>query len=157
MVQGRRVVGAGRDWWRNSDRTLTAYAHGGMRMMWQNSGPHGHSVKQVRERVADGAAWVVGTVDATPEQKVAIKTIMSATVDDVYPLMQLHRGNRRELITLLAKPQMDADAVEQLRRSELQVFDAASKRLADALTKASTVLTPEQRQQLVAMAAVHRH
>jgi periplasmic protein CpxP/Spy len=134
----------------------TAYAHGAMRGMWQHAGHGSHSLEQARERVADGAAWVIGTVDATAEQKSAIKTILGATVDDVYPLVQRHRGNRRDLVELLARPNLDEQALESLRQAELQVFDAASARLTAALGQAAKVLTPQQRQQLLAMTARHR-
>mgnify|MGYP001178391217 FL=1 len=78
---------------------------------------------------------------------------MTRTVDAVFPLVEQHRGNRQELIEMLARPQLDNEALEALRQSELRLIDEASQQLTGALTKVSQVLTPEQRQELLAMAA----
>ncbi len=131
---------------------MTAQAQGDMRGMFRHG--HGHyTVERARDRAADTAAWVVGAVDANDEQKTAIRGIMTRTVDAVFPLVEQHRGNRQELIEMLARPQLDNEALEALRQSELRLIDEASQQLTGALTKVSQVLTPEQRQELLAMAA----
>ena len=139
---------------------MTAQAHGDMRSLWRHQGHGGahYSVERARERAADTAAWVVGTVDASDEQKTSIRQIMARTVDTVYPLVAQHRDNRQEFIELLARADLDDQALEALRQSELRLIDDASQQLSGALTEVSKVLTSAQRQQLLALAAkMRRH
>lgn len=132
--------------------TVGVYAHRGAGMF--SHGPA--SIESVQERVADRAAWVIGAVDATPEQEKAIKGIVATTVNEVYPLVGKHRDNKREFIELLARPQLDAATLDALRKAELGLLDEASAAMAGALLKMSAVLEPEQRQTLLRMAARHR-
>ena len=132
---------------------ITAYAHGAMK---RGFGGGWHSVEQVQDKVADRAAWIVGAIDATPEQEKAIRSIVQETVGSVYPLMQKHRENRREFIELLARPELDATSLEALRTAELGLLDDASAQMSGALVKLSGVLTKEQRHSLMQMAAKHR-
>lgn len=133
---------------------LTAYAHGAMQRGFGGGGLH--SVEQVRSHIADRAAWIIGAIDATPEQESAIRGIVDETVDKVYPLVQEHRNNRREFIELLARPQLDAKTLEALRTAELQLLDTASAQMSKALVDLSGVLTTQQRHNLMQMAAKHR-
>lgn len=132
---------------------ITAYAHGAMK---RGFGGGMHSVEQVQERIADRAAWVIGAIDATPEQETAIRNIVQGTVGKVYPLVQQHRENRREFIELLARPEIDAAGLESLRKAELGLVDNASAEMSGALVKLSDVLTKEQRHSLMQMANKHR-
>ena len=131
---------------------LTAYAHGAMKRGFGGT----HSVEEVQERVADRAAWVIGAIDATPEQETAIRAIVDDTVGKVYPLVQQHRDNRREFIELLARPDLEADKLEALRKAELGLIDTASAEVSGALVQLSGVLTKEQRHELMEMAGKHR-
>jgi len=59
-----------------------------------------------------------------------------------------------QVIQLMSQPVIDRAAVEQLRATQMAALDAASKRLTLAFEDASEVLTPEQRQKLIAS---HHH
>ncbi len=127
---------------------------------WHGMGHHWGSSKteeQVRERALDKTAWVLGRIDATPEQKTRINAIVTSLVADLYPLRGEHRERRRELITELARPQVDAQALEQVRADGIALADSASKTLVNAVVEATEVLTVEQREELAAMIGRHRH
>jgi Spy/CpxP family protein refolding chaperone len=132
---------------------LSAYAHGAMK---RGFGGGLHSVEQLQERVADRAAWIIGAIDATPEQETAIRAIVEGTLGKVYPMAQRHRENRREFVELLARPEIDAAGLETLRKAELGLLDSASAQMSRALVELSDVLTKEQRHSLMKMANKHR-
>ena len=52
---------------------------------------------------------------------------------------------RRAGLDLLAAPVIDRRALEQLRATQMQVADARSRRMVQAMADAAEVLTPEQR------------
>lgn len=122
---------------------------------------HGHrgpvTIEGARERALDKAAWMLGSVDATPEQEQRVNEIVTRLVDDLYPLREEHRAHRRELIDALARPQVDAGELERIRSEELALADTASRELMLAVTELSRILEPEQRQALVGMVTRFRH
>ena len=137
-----------------------ATAHAARTGGWHGMDHHrGHSKteEQARERSLDKTAWVLGRIDATPEQETRINAIVTALVGDLYPLRGEHRERRRQLITELARPQVDAQALEKIRADAMALADSASKTLVNAVADATEVLTIEQRQELVAMIGRHQH
>jgi protein CpxP len=123
-------------------------------------GHHWEGVKseeQVRERALDKAAWVLGRIDASPEQEARINAIVDALVGDLYQLRGAHQEHRRQLIGELARPQLDREALEQIRAEELALADSASKAVLNAVVDATEVLSLEQREELAAMVGRHRH
>ena len=66
-------------------------------------------------------------------------------------------GRRRQLVTELARPQVDAEALERIRADGVTMVDSASKKLVGAVVDASEVLTSEQREELARMVGRHRH
>lgn len=86
--------------------------------------------------------------DGTAEQKAAVTAIAKAAMNDLQPLRAQHRAAREQGLQLLTAPTIDRAALEQLRVSQLQLADQASKRISQALADASEVLTPEQRVRL---------
>jgi len=115
-----------------------------------------HSIDQAQDRAQDIAAWMLGTVDATPEQAQQVNDALSGFVEKVYPLAEQHRDNRRLLLSELARPTVDPQTLEEVRQAELALAGTASGELAGLMTELSQVLTPEQRQTLVGMAARRR-
>lgn len=117
---------------------------------------HAATEEQARGRALDGAAWVLGRLDASAEQQARINDIVGSLVAELYPLRAQHLEVRRQLITELARPQIDARALEQIRADGITMVDAASKSLMDAMVGASDVLTVEQREELARIIGRHR-
>ena len=126
-------------------------AHGGFGHWGHRGGVH--SIEQAQDRTKDVAAWMLGTLDATPEQAEQVNGVLSGFVDTVYPLAQQHRENRRLLLAELSRPTVDPQVLENIRMAELALADTASRELVQTVADISQVLTPEQRQMLVGMAA----
>ena len=122
---------------------------------------HGHgnvySLEGAHERAKDKVAWLLGSVDATPEQEQRAIKIVANLVDEVYPLAQIHRENRRALIAELSRPTVNREVLEEIRQAELSVAESASAELVEALSDLASTLTPEQRQQLTGLATKLRH
>jgi Spy/CpxP family protein refolding chaperone len=92
---------------------VSAHSGFGGHGAWGSRGHHYHeasSIEQIREPTLDKAAWVLGSVDATPEQSKRVKAIVVALVDEIYPLRQQHRENRRSVKEALSQPQIDRHA-----------------------------------------------
>ncbi len=126
---------------------------------WHGMG-HGWGAKseeQVRERALDKAAWMLGRIDASPEQETRINAIVSALVGELYTLRGEHRETRRQLIAELARPQVDREALEKVRTQGMTLADTASRTILDAVADASETLSVEQREELAAMIGRHKH
>ena len=87
-------------------------------------------------------------VDATPEQIQQMTVIAKAAAKDLAPVREKLASARQRGIALLAAPQIDRQAMEQLRVEQIAMMDSNSKRLMQALADTANVLTPEQRQKL---------
>jgi Spy/CpxP family protein refolding chaperone len=94
-------------------------------------------------------AWALADIEAAPEQRERIAAIAKAAAIDLAPLRARHRGARRESLALFAAPTIDRARFEALRAEQVQLGDAASRRVVQALLDAADVLTAEQRAQLV--------
>jgi Spy/CpxP family protein refolding chaperone len=106
----------------------------------------------VRERTEFAVDWILGRVDAGEEQRDQVKTIFSTSLIDLAPLMVEHKENREAFATEFGKPTLDRNAIEELRKAEIELADQASSRLITAMADAAEVLTPEQRTELIEMA-----
>jgi protein CpxP len=135
--------------------TAQASRMGGWHGMGHQWG-HAKTEEQARERALDGTAWVLGRIDASAEQQTRINDIVANLVGDLYPLRGEHREYRRQLITELARPQVDAQALEKIRADGLALVDSASKTVVGAVVDVSEVLTIEQREELARMIGRHR-
>lgn len=125
---------------------------------WHRCGHGFHgaaSSQEALDRARQASGWVLREVEATDEQKRRIDAIVAASVGQVYPLVERHRQHHRELLEALARPEVDRAEVERLRQAELELADAASSRLADAAIEALGVLTPAQREELLAHLREH--
>ena len=96
--------------------------------------------------------WVLRGVDATVEQKQQARQITDRLVDELGPVAARHLEHREAMARELAKPQIDREALEELRRREMALADEASKTAVAAIADLGEVLTPEQRAELVAFA-----
>jgi Spy/CpxP family protein refolding chaperone len=125
---------------------------------WHGMGHHwsARSEEQIRERALDKAAWALGRIDASPEQETRINAIVSALVGDLYSLRGEHREHRRQLISALARPQVDRGELEKIRTGGMALADSASRAMLNAVADATETLTIEQREELAAMIGRHR-
>jgi len=80
---------------------------------------------------------------ATPEQRAKVHQIMKAA-------HEAGRALHQQMAQLLTAPKLDAAAVEAQRQKLSAQHDAVSKRMTQAMLDASAVLTPEQREKMVA-------
>ena len=87
-------------------------------------------------------------IDASTEQQEKLRAIVKAAVKDLVPLREKAQAARQKARQLLTQPTIDGAAIEAFRAEQVAQLDAVSKRLAQALTEAAEVLTPQQRQQI---------
>lgn len=116
-----------------------AWGHGSGHGM--HRGGHGDGVFALSPRLLD-------RIDASPEQREKIRAIAEAARADLRAQHDAGRALRQRSLDLLSQPQVDAEALEALRKDMLAQHDRASQRRLQALVDASLVLTPEQRQRL---------
>jgi Spy/CpxP family protein refolding chaperone len=96
--------------------------------------------------------WALRGVDATEEQKQKARRITDLLVDQLGPVVEKHRAHREAIVRELAKPEIDREALERLRREEVALADEASKVAVGSIADLGDVLTPEQRKELLAFA-----
>jgi protein CpxP len=134
--------------------------------VWSQGGPDGGpgrgcwghkrmSAMTPEERAARadfGTEWVLGKVDATPEQKTRIKAIVQDAIKDLSQVREQHINNRNAFMEALTQPAVDRATLKQIRQSEMQLAESASDRFVTAIADAADVLTPEQRGKLAEMA-----
>lgn len=105
-----------------------------------------------KQHAGTAVEWVLRGVDATEEQKEQARRITDRLIDQVGPVAAKHREHREAIVRELAKPEIDREALERLRRDEMALADQASKYAVDAIADLGEVLTAEQRSELVAFA-----
>jgi protein CpxP len=96
-------------------------------------------------------------VDATAEQQDKLRAIVIAAVKDLQPLHEQARAAHQQAHDLLTQPTIDRDGLEKVRSEQIALWDAASKRITQAIGDAAEVLTPEQRQKLGKLMSHGRH
>jgi len=87
-------------------------------------------------------------IDATAEQQDKLRAIVNAAVKDILPMHEQARAARQQAHDLLTRPTIDRASLERFRSEQMALWDAASKRITQALGDAAEVLTPEQRQKI---------
>jgi Spy/CpxP family protein refolding chaperone len=87
-------------------------------------------------------------VDATPEQQERLRAIVRSAVKDLVPLREKLQDGRQRVRDLLTQPTIDRTAIEAFRTDRMALADQASRRIAQAIADAASVLTPEQRRTL---------
>ncbi|MFZ5555307.1 MAG: Spy/CpxP family protein refolding chaperone [Pseudomonadota bacterium] len=125
--------------------------HGGFLRLHGRGGP-----EAMLERAEFASDWILTKVGASDAQKEQMRTIVGRTVNALAPLRQQHRAHRKAMLEVLAAPSVDTARLGELRRAELQLAGQASQALLDGVADAADVLSPEQRQQVVAMMRRHR-
>jgi periplasmic protein CpxP/Spy len=105
-------------------------------------------------RIEEGVEWMVRhfavDVDATPAQQENLTAIAKSAAKDLIPLREKLAAGRKQAIGLIGAASVDRNAIEGLRAEQIQLADAASKRVTQALADAAEVLTPAQRENIAA-------
>jgi len=105
-----------------------------------------------KEHAGMAVEWVLRGVNATDEQKQQAKRITGRLIDQMGPVVEKHREHREAIVRELAKPEIDREALERLRREEVALADEASKLAVASIADLGEVLTPEQRAELITFA-----
>ncbi len=103
-----------------------------------------------------GLERMLDSVNATAEQRSQIQAIAERAKADMQARREAGKGQRGQMMSLLAQPVVDAAAVEAQRAQMMQQHDQASRVMTQALLDVSRLLTPEQRKQLAERAAQRR-
>lgn len=85
------------------------------------------------------------SVNATPEQRSAVKQIVENAKPDLQARRATMRSLRQQQQALFAQPNIDARAAETLRQQGLAQHDQISRRMLQLRLDIAAVLTPEQR------------
>jgi periplasmic protein CpxP/Spy len=111
-------------------------------------GPHADHEAQARAMLED----VLGEIDATDEQSVAILAI----ADDTHGQLEVLHGGLEEhhaqVAAVLTAETVDREAIEELRLDAVAGFDQVTQLVSGAMGDVAELLTVEQRLELAAMA-----
>jgi protein CpxP len=91
-------------------------------------------------------------IQATSAQREQLRQIAESAQADLKAPGEAARADHARMGELFAQPTLDPAAIEALRKQMLARRDQVTKRMNVAMLEAAKVLTPEQRQQLVAHA-----
>jgi periplasmic protein CpxP/Spy len=119
---------------------------------WHGFGPGMHSAfdaDAAGRRAEKGIGYMLGKVDATPEQKAKVTEIAKAAINDMAPIRQAHAAARDKVTAALKADKVDRAAIEQVRVEQLALGETLSKKASQAIADAADVLTPAQRAKLV--------
>jgi Spy/CpxP family protein refolding chaperone len=129
----------------------TAMSHYGFGPGWHGGWRFGRgplSPAEVEERADRGVRHLAVEIDASADQTEKLRTIVRGALKDLLPLRDQMRADRQRAIDLLTGPNVDRGAIERFRVERVAMADQASKRIAQALTDAADVMTPEQRRKI---------
>lgn len=133
-----------------------AWSHRGGWGHWGGSKGGHADPERWKGHMEDHALFWLERVDATDEQREAIRGIVGRTVDDLAGAVGEHRALRREWLTELERPELDTDALEALRAKHVALVDRKSRAALGAVVEAGSVLTAEQRRELIETMSWHR-
>jgi periplasmic protein CpxP/Spy len=123
-------------------------AHKASAFFWHAMGPGKLTPEETAEMVEDKVKHVLSRVDATDEQKAKVTAIAKAAAADLAKLGFPPREGRAKFLALIRADKIEPEAIEALRVEQSAKWDAASKRIAQAVADAAAVLTPAQRREL---------
>ena len=104
--------------------------------------------EEFRERFDKLTQRALKKIDATEDQKARIKPIADDLAAALYGFREEHRAIRIRFIKAFEAEKVDPAEIAKIREDALALADRASRKISDAIVKASDVLTPEQRRKL---------
>jgi periplasmic protein CpxP/Spy len=117
-----------------------------------HGGWHGRGFKmgqmdpaQIEDRADRMVRHLAIEVDATAEQQERLRAVVKSAVKDLLPMREKAQAARQRGRELLTQTTIDRAAIEAFRAEQIAQVDAISKRVAQAVTDAASVLTLEQR------------
>lgn len=84
-------------------------------------------------------------VDASDAQREQIHAIFKTAREELRAQMQDGRGQHQQMLKLWAQPNIDAAAIDALRKQQQVQHERVAARMQAAFIEAGRVLTPEQR------------
>ena len=127
---------------------FAAGTHKAAAMFWHGMHRMNADPQAVAAHVEHRVDRVLSHVDANAEQKAKVEAISKAAVLDLAKLGINPRETHEKFLALLRADTIDPQAMETLRAEQVAKWDAASKRIVQAVTEAAPVLTAEQRREL---------
>jgi protein CpxP len=87
-------------------------------------------------------------IDATADQQEKLRAIVRSAVQDLVPFREKMMNLRSRGRELLLQSTVDRSAIESVRSEQVALFDQASRRIAQALGDAASVLNADQRRKI---------
>jgi periplasmic protein CpxP/Spy len=123
-------------------------AHKASSFFWHAMAPGKLTPEETASMVERKVNHVLSNVDATDEQKAKVTAIAQAAVADLTKLGFTPGEGRSKFVQLFRADKIEPEAIEALRAEQSTKWDAATKRIAQAVAEAAQVLRPEQRREL---------
>jgi Spy/CpxP family protein refolding chaperone len=124
---------------------------------WGHHRHAAHNAEAASAHAEFATDWILSRINASNEQRQQVKAIVQTAVHDLWQVREQHRTYHQAWLEALGQPTIDRAVLGQLRQTELQLADAASSRLVDALAEVAEVLTAEQRSMLLELATRWHH
>jgi periplasmic protein CpxP/Spy len=122
--------------------------HKASAMFWHGMQGARLNPERVAAHVERRVDRVLSRLDAGPEQKGKVSAIAKSAVTDLAALGLTPWETRAKFLTLLRADKIEPEAFEELRAGQTAKWDAATKRMVQAVVEAASILTPEQRREL---------
>jgi periplasmic protein CpxP/Spy len=103
---------------------------------------------QVEDRADRMVRHLAIEVDATADQQERLRAVVKSAVRDLLPMREKAQAARQRGRELLTQTTIDRAAIEAFRAEQVAQVDAISKRVAQAVTDAATILSVEQRRKI---------
>jgi Spy/CpxP family protein refolding chaperone len=103
---------------------------------------------QIEDRADRMVRHLAIEVDATTEQQERLRAVVKSAVRDLLPMREKAQAARQRGRELLTQTTIDRAAIEAFRAEQLAQMDGISKRVAQAVADAASVLTVEQRRKI---------
>lgn len=112
--------------------------------------------ERIRSRVGFVTDLVLGRIDATEAQSIAVQEIVADSLERFHTMHEANADFDARLAALWTAQTVEPDAVEAFRFERMQRFEVASQQLTEALIAIAAELTQEQRVELVELVERHR-